>query len=202
MEYHQQKKVGSPNVKTTNSNVRTSNDTYKHSIANMLNDVKDVFTDTFSEDVYNHFGVTRKVNDFSQNLLYSERGKAPTFYSKMGKVVDSMKQDKFAANSVVNMLFYNTPFLEYHQAKNIGDKSYYVVQAVPDTNAKTLYVVSAFIGKKGYKNKASQLPNANSPGATSEIESANASTESILPEKNSVNKSQLRTSYKQDTLVL
>ena len=37
--------------------------------------------------------------------------------------------------------------------KVIGEKSYYVVQATPDTKAKTLFVVTAFIGKSGYKNK-------------------------------------------------
>ncbi len=85
--------------------------------------------------------------------------------------------------------------------KNIGDKSYYVVQAVPDTEAKTLYIVSAFIGNSGYKNKASQSTNANSPGATSGIAAANASTESIQSEDNSVNKSQWRTSRTQDILL-
>ena len=35
---------------------------------------------------------------------FSDRNLAPTFYSQMGKVVDGMKQDKFAANSVVSML--------------------------------------------------------------------------------------------------
>lgn len=33
--------------------------------------------------------------------------------------------------------------------KSIGDKSYYVIQAVPDTKARTLFVVSTFIGEKG-----------------------------------------------------
>ena len=36
--------------------------------------------------------------------LYSERGNAPVFYSKMGKVVESMKQEKFGASSVISML--------------------------------------------------------------------------------------------------
>ncbi|MBE6547932.1 MAG: hypothetical protein E7667_03515 [Ruminococcaceae bacterium] len=63
--------------------------------------------------------------------------------------------------------------------KDIGEKSYYVVQAVPDTKAKTLFVVSAFIGKKGYKNKVSQFTNAQSLGATSEIGTANTSNNSI-----------------------
>ena len=53
--------------------------------------------------------------------------------------------------------------------KNIGDESYYVVQAIPDTKAKTLYIVSAFKGQKGYKKGASQLINAPmSPNATSQ----------------------------------
>ena len=60
--------------------------------------------------------------------------------------------------------------------KQNGDGSYYVVQAVPDTNKKTLYIVTAFIGKKGYKKgEAPQSTNANSPGATPEAESVVAS---------------------------
>ena len=51
--------------------------------------------------------------------------------------------------------------------KEIGDNSYYIVQAVPQTKAKTLYVVTAFIGAKGYKKEASQFINAKSPDATS-----------------------------------
>ena len=37
-------------------------------------------------------------------LKYQERNLAPTFYSQMGKVVEGVKQEKLAANSVVNML--------------------------------------------------------------------------------------------------
>lgn len=50
--------------------------------------------------------------------------------------------------------------------KEIGEKSYYVVQAVPETKKRTLYVVTAFIGKKGYKKEASQLINAKSLDVT------------------------------------
>ena len=65
--------------------------------------------------------------------------------------------------------------------KVIGEESYYVVQATPDTKAKTLYVVTAFIGKSGYKNKmeAPQLANAKNLGVTSEIESVVTSKSSI-----------------------
>ena len=51
--------------------------------------------------------------------------------------------------------------------REIGDKSYYVVQTVADTNKKTLFIVSAFIGEKGYKKGTSQLIDAKSPNATS-----------------------------------
>ena len=37
-------------------------------------------------------------------VKYQEKDLAPTFYSQMGKVVEGVKQEKFAANSVVNML--------------------------------------------------------------------------------------------------
>ena len=63
--------------------------------------------------------------------------------------------------------------------KQIGDKSYYVVQAVPDTKAKTLYIVTAFIGRRGYKKEASQLINAKSSDVTVKTGSANASIDSI-----------------------
>ncbi len=38
------------------------------------------------------------------DIRYDDRDLAPTFYSQMGKVIEGMKQEKFAANSVVNML--------------------------------------------------------------------------------------------------
>ncbi len=49
--------------------------------------------------------------------------------------------------------------------KAIGERTYYVIQAVPDSKAKTLYIVSAFI----QKNKgASQLIDANSPNVNAQ----------------------------------
>lgn len=64
--------------------------------------------------------------------------------------------------------------------KQNGNGSYYVVQAVPDTNKKTLYIVTAFIGKSGYrKTEAPQSTNAVSPGATPEAESVAASNNII-----------------------
>ena len=39
----------------------------------------------------------------------------------------------------------------------MGDQSYYVVQAVPDTQAKTLFIVSTFIGDQGYSGKIKKV---------------------------------------------
>ena len=64
----------------------------------------------------------------------------------------------------------------------VGKKSYYIVQAVPDTKAKTLYIVSAFIGEPGYlgqKKEAPRLTNAKRPGATSETVAMGTSKSSI-----------------------
>ncbi len=50
--------------------------------------------------------------------------------------------------------------------KNLGKKSYYVVQAVPDANAKTLYIVSAYIGNSSIEKGVSQLIDAKIPNVT------------------------------------
>lgn len=71
--------------------------------------------------------------------------------------------------------------------KSIGDNSYYVIQAVPDAKSKTLFIVSAFIGKSGYKKEVSQLIDANSPDATSKIGSVVTSTNSISNPLENVN---------------
>ncbi len=70
--------------------------------------------------------------------------------------------------------------------KRIGEKSYYVVQAVPDTTARTLFVVTAFIGKSANKNGASQLIDVidvNYPNATPENGSASAPNSTIAQNK-------------------
>lgn len=72
--------------------------------------------------------------------------------------------------------------------KEIGDKSYYVVQAVPDTQAKTLYIVSAFIGEKGYKKSgASQLIDVKNPDATSNNGSVVTPVNSISENSKKIN---------------
>ena len=90
----------------------------------------------------------------------------------------------------------------------LSDNSYYVVQAVPDTKKKTLYIVTAFMGKPGYKKTGSiatpesvqadsstpeatggiaprtevpQSTNTTYPGATPEAESTVTSREATQP---------------------
>jgi hypothetical protein len=70
--------------------------------------------------------------------------------------------------------------------KNLGDRNYYVVQAVANTEAKTLYIVTAYISKNDIKKGASQLINAKSPNATSENGSVVAHTNMIPQESSSV----------------
>ena len=67
------KKIGSPHVRGTPKGVALAySKAYAYSIADFLQDVKGVFDDTFSLDVYNRLGVQRKASEFSQYLLHSD----------------------------------------------------------------------------------------------------------------------------------
>lgn len=90
-----------------------------------------------------------------------------------------------AYSYMVNGKNRTAPTVLYEKA--IGEKSYYVVQAVPETKTKTLFIVTAFIGKSGYKKEVSQLINAKSPDATSEFGSATTSGSIISHLDGSVN---------------
>ena len=79
-----------------------------------------------------------------------------------------------------NIISHNDEKINTSYEKNLGEKSYYAIQAVPDTKAKTLFIVTSFIGKQGYKKEVSQLIDENFPNATSEIGSATPSI-SIIP---------------------
>ena len=78
--------------------------------------------------------------------------------------------------------------------KSIGEKSYYVVQAVPDTKAKTLFIVSTLIGDHGYKKEAPQFAIAESHSVTSEIGTADTSNKSIQQNAPVVNTSDKKSS--------
>ena len=57
---------------TKNSSALTTGDLFKYSIADLLNDVKSEFDDTFSEDVYTHLNMKRRQTEhFSDHLQYS-----------------------------------------------------------------------------------------------------------------------------------
>ena len=64
------KKIDSPNVQVNKKvDSLTYDKVYEYNIADFLNDVKKVFDNTFSEDVYRHFGTKRVYDDFSKHLL-------------------------------------------------------------------------------------------------------------------------------------
>ena len=46
---------------------------FDYSVSHLLGDVKGVFTDTFSKDVYDQLGTKREGTDFSENLQYQQR---------------------------------------------------------------------------------------------------------------------------------
>ena len=58
------KKIDLPNpqVGSERTVALLSGGQFEYSIAHLLNDVKSVFPDTFSKDVYNHFNMQRKEN--------------------------------------------------------------------------------------------------------------------------------------------
>ena len=67
------KKIDSPNAQVAKNSVAlTHGRVYTYNIAQFLKDVKGVFDDTFSVDVYNQLGAVRKSNDFSKNLRFSK----------------------------------------------------------------------------------------------------------------------------------
>ena len=254
------KKISTPTVQVAQKGVALADgDAYAYSIADFLQDVKWVFDNTFSQDVYQHLGVQRTSDEFSKNLLYSDRYQSADTNSDILSMVEKVEIGDFRANEKVDLgtvsdaaaaEIYNitginvTGFkvaVEARQIhhiikdhgkngltdksmanpsdiakiefalegyddisaagktqaythmvngknrtadtvlyeKSIGEKAYYVVQAVPDTKAKTLYIVTAFIGKKGYKKEASQLINAKSPDVTAKTGSADTSIEII-----------------------
>ena len=85
-----QKKIDSPNLKVAkNSVARGYDEVYKYSIAQFLEDVKGVFDDTFSTDVYNKLGAIRRVNEFSNSLLYQDRN--PDSFSNRSLLANALE---------------------------------------------------------------------------------------------------------------
>jgi len=68
--------------------------------------------------------------------------------------------------------------------KKVGNKALYVIQAVPDAKAQTLYIVTAFIGQK---KETSQLIDAKAPMFTPENGSVVVSDNSISQNAENVN---------------
>ena len=118
------------------------------------------------------------IKDHGKNGITDRSMADPSDIAKMEYTLNNYDDIKSAGRSQAYSYMVNGRNRTAHTVlyeKAIGEKYYYVVQAVPDTKAKTLYIVTAFIGKSRYKKEVSQLINAKSPDATSEIGSATTS---------------------------
>lgn len=96
------KKIDSPNLKVTDeiSVARGHDEVYAYSVANFLKDVKNIFDDTFSNDVYQHFGLERTENEhFSKHLLYSERN-TDSNRSLLANALETTVQNEIEANKL------------------------------------------------------------------------------------------------------
>lgn len=72
--------------------------------------------------------------------------------------------------------------------KDIGAKSYYVVQTAVDTKKKKLYIVTAFIGEKGYKNGDTRYFDDKIPEVTPKSATASSPNTNIPTSSENVNK--------------
>lgn len=70
--------------------------------------------------------------------------------------------------------------------KGEGNLSYYVIHTVTDSKKKTLYVVTAFRGKPGYKKGAQQFTDGNTPGDTAKTDAAGTPTDIVAQSGNQV----------------
>lgn len=98
------KKIGSPAVQVGNkTKTLAGGRTYfRYSIADFLQDVKGVFDDTFSNDVYMHLGTQRATSDFSANLLFStdEDTDSVSTRSLLANALESVAQNDIERNKL------------------------------------------------------------------------------------------------------
>lgn len=79
------KKIGEPPARGIEDDVAlTGSSAYVYNIAQFLEDVKSVFDDTFSKDVYSKLGMERKEGDFSDYLQFSDKDNS-SVYDVMGE---------------------------------------------------------------------------------------------------------------------
>ncbi len=90
------KKVGSPQGRGIENEVAlSSSETYEYNIAHLLANVKSEFDDTFSNDVYKHFGMQRNDNGDLEGLQFCDRDNV-SVYDLMGEVDRLVKKTKLS----------------------------------------------------------------------------------------------------------
>ena len=161
-------------------------------------------SDNIAEKIYNETGIDVKGFKVAiearqlEHILKDHGIQGKTDHSmssdrdiaKIEYVLDSPNEISYSGKTQAYSSFingYNRTADTVLYEKEIGDKSYYVVQAVPVTKKKTLFIVSAFIGEKGYKKETLRLNNAKSPVATSQYDSAKVSNNSVSQNDTTVN---------------
>ena len=100
-------------------------------------------------------GKVREQSSVAQ-FHWSERNNAPIFYSQMGKVVESMKQDKFGASSVISMLRGRGVKVEEIRWSGIqafldGKKSVTKAELLDFVNSSMLHIEEEFRGGDALK---------------------------------------------------
>ena len=90
-------------IKNGISNVYANEDGYNVCIVLDSSQIKSADPVTY-DDSGNVIPLSKRFDSSNDDIRYSKRKKAPTFYSYMGVVVDGVKQDKLGAASVINML--------------------------------------------------------------------------------------------------
>ena len=104
--------------------------------------------------------------------------------ARIGFVINNYDNIELISDADGNPIFdkeYHNSGTTYTKMIKMSKKingTYYVIQAVPDTKSKTLYVVSAYIGNKNTGTE--QLADVSSPDATSENDFAR------IPANNSI----------------
>ena len=90
------KKIGTPHVQVTKNGVALARSVaYTYKISQFLEDVKTEFGDTFSNDVYQKLAMNRKANDFSKDLLYSDKDNVGYHAGDLGKSESLGQQGRY-----------------------------------------------------------------------------------------------------------
>ncbi len=161
------KKISTPTVRGVKKGVALADgDAYEYSIADFLQDVKGVFDDTFSADVYNRLGAARKNNDFSKNLMFSLPNRSTTDAAYLKAVEDGDMEtaqrmvDEAAKRAGYKKLFYHGSkkgggFTVFRDWSYFSENKAYAERYADRNNLGSLYTTYVKLEKTFDTRKAS-----------------------------------------------